>query len=281
MKRIIVLAILTAASAAVHASWYWPFGSEGEEKEKPRFSELIEQASLEIDTATDAIADDKLDEALEHYRKALEELDRVERENPDRAPTAEFASLRNKRALVKSSMEAIILEQNRQNAKAVQVTDTTELEKRFEERRQGIRQAERDYVAKMRGELKEEVPVAKPAAAVKPEVKKTAAAAKPAAPARPKVTKEEIERMLEKNPSDVKALNLKAMMQAESGDYKAAERTLDHVIECNPKSYYAYYNMAMLLLKSHPESRDAARRYYQTGRQIGGPVNEALERTFR
>ena len=173
MKRLGVFTFLLVAATIVEASWYWPFRGDDDEKEKPRFSELIEEASVEIDNAVDAAADGKYEEALEYYRKALAELERVERENPDRAPTGEFASLRNKRALVNSAIDAIILEQSRENAKAVQVTDTTELEKKFEARKRGEkRDAEPRPAAK------------KPA----PAAKEPAPAAKKPAPAAPKAT---------------------------------------------------------------------------------------------
>ena len=134
LKTALALAAAAVLATGAQASWYWPFGG-GEGKASVKLSDLVEQASLEIDDAVDAAAEGKLDEALEHYRKALDELDRVERENPAITPLPEYASLRNKRAYVNAAMDSIILEQSRENAKAVQVTDTRELEKKFEERR--------------------------------------------------------------------------------------------------------------------------------------------------
>ena len=130
-KTIAVLCLLAAASAS--ASWYWPFGDDDEEKKPPRLSELMEPASLLIDDASDLAMDGKITEAIEKYREALAALDKVERENPDRAESPEFATLRNKRAYVNAAMDSIILAQARQNAKAVAVSDTTELEKKFAE----------------------------------------------------------------------------------------------------------------------------------------------------
>jgi Tfp pilus assembly protein PilF len=92
---------------------------------------------------------------------------------------------------------------------------------------------------------------------------------------------EEVEKILSVKPDDAKALNLRAQIEASKGDWKSAEATLDRAIMSNPNSYYAYYNMAMLIIKFRPSSRDAARRYYETGRQLGGPVNKYLERAFK
>ena len=48
-------------------------------------------------------------------------------------------------------------------------------------------------------------------------------------------------------------------------------------IMSNPRSPYAYYNMADLMLKRDPPNKDAARRYYETGRVMGGQKDERLE----
>ena len=105
-RRTVIAAVAAFAALALQASWYWPFGG-GDGKESVKLSDLVEQASLEIDDAVDAAAEGKLDEALEHYRKALDELDRVERENPAITPLPEYASLRNKRAYVNAAMDSL------------------------------------------------------------------------------------------------------------------------------------------------------------------------------
>ena len=49
----------------------------------------------------------------------------------------------------------------------------------------------------------------------------------------------------------------------------------------NPRNHFAYYNMARLVLQSDPEGKATAKRYYETGRALGGPVDERLEVEFR
>ena len=294
LKTALALAAAAVLATGAQASWYWPFGG-GEGKASVKLSDLVEQASLEIDDAVDAAAEGKLDEALEHYRKALDELDRVERENPAITPLPEYASLRNKRAYVNAAMDSIILEQSRENAKAVQVTDTRELEKKFEERRRkrlGLDAPPVPAAKPAAKEPKEEEPKEEePAAGSEgvgeeaPKEEAPRAAGKPvrkeqSKPAAAMPGKEEIDKALELRPDDAKALNMRARLEAQSGDWRAAEATLDRAIMTNPRSYHAYYNMAALILKFRPESREAARRYYETGRDVGGPVHKGLEREF-
>ena len=53
--------------------------------------------------------------------------------------------------------------------------------------------------------------------------------------------------------------------------------TLNQAMKANPESYYAFYNMARLVARSKDGSIDAARRYYETGRALGGPVDKTIE----
>ena len=87
--------------------------------------------------------------------------------------------------------------------------------------------------------------------------------------------------MLAEKPNNAAALNLKAMMEMAQGKVKAAESTLDQTIMSNPRSHFAYYNMAELLLQKNPGDKDAARRYYETGRSVGGPRDEQLEEALK
>ena len=91
----------------------------------------MEPATALIDEASDLAGDGKSVESVEKYREALKELDRIERENPERAATSEFATLRNKRAYVNAAIDSLLLGQVKSNAKAVAVSDTTELERKL------------------------------------------------------------------------------------------------------------------------------------------------------
>ncbi len=87
--------------------------------------------------------------------------------------------------------------------------------------------------------------------------------------------------MLAATPDGVAALNLKAALETARGDFRAAEAALDRAISVHPRSHFAYYNMARMIMQSRPSDRGAARRYYDTGRSVGGPRDEKLEETLK
>ena len=280
MKKWFSFVLAFALSGAAQASWYWPFGSDGDggERRVPRLSELMEGATTNIDAAVDFADEGKTAEAIEAYRRALAELDRVEGEYPERANKPEFATLRNKRAYVNAAIDSLLLGQVKANAKAVAVSDTTELEKKLA--------AER---AAKKGEKVQGVEKAQKVQ----EVEKVQEVQKVEKPERPLTVRDRviadiekgdwkaaelgIQEMLVAKPNDAVALNLKAAMEAEQGMLKEAEETLDRAIMSNPRSPHAYYNMADLMLKRNPPNAGAARRYYETGRTMGGQRDERLE----
>ena len=305
MTRIAILAVLLASAASAHGSWYWPFGSDSDEKRVPRLSELMEGASTNIDAAVDFAEDGKTSEAIEAYRRALAELDRVEMENPERAKLPEFATLRNKRAYVSAAIDSLLLEQVKANAKVVAVSDTTELERRFAaEKAAASGKAEKPPAAAEKPPAEAEKPPAeaeKPpaapakesAAAAATTATATAAAAATTAKQAPRSLRDRIisdiekgdwaaadlgiREMLSAKPNDAVALNLKAALAMEQGRLKEAENALDQAIMSNPRCPYSYYNMADLMLKRDPPNNGAARRYYETGRAMGGARDERLE----
>ena len=292
-------------AGGVSASWYWPFGSDdGNAAPTRRLSELMRPASLLIDEAADLAEDGKSQEAVEKYRAALMELDNIERENPDRAASKEFDSVRTKRAYVNAAIDTLLLEQVRSNAKSVAVSDTTELEKRLAAERAGASEkakpAAKDEKADKQDEVAEddakpdevaEDGAEKPAKDRAETAKAEPAKAKPPAGNLPRREQAmaDIDRgdyeaaeiivneMLTEKPNSAMALNLKATMEMAQGKFKDAERTLDQAIMSNPRSYYAYYNMADLVLQANPGNKTTAKRYYETGRAVGGPADEQLE----
>ena len=313
MSRTLFFLLTFACVLSVNASWYWPFGGEKQPK-PPRISELMEPASLIIDEAAEFAESGKVVEAVDAYKRALTELDRVEAENPERAQSPEFATLRNKRAYVNTAIDSLLHKQAQENAKAVAVTDTTELEKKYAkllEERKAAKAPVKD--------VKEEAAkaeVAEVAEAIEKKPEETAKAEQtPVAPAKgahadqiaallkadPKSRKARLMRALDdfrakdysaakltirellaEKPNDASALNLRAAIESEEGDDRAAEKTLDQAITSNPRSHYAYYNMAKLFLRTRgAEGKDSARRYYQTGRGFGGPVNAELEEALK
>lgn len=278
-RQVAFLVALMLASAA-GASWYWPFGGDGEgreEKSEPRLSELMEPASLLIDEATDLAEDGKREESIEKYREALAALDEVEALNRDRAGRPEFATLRNKRAYVNATIDSLLLAQAQSNARAVAVSDTTDLERRLAEERSG-----KAAMAPAQSAPAKSAAAAAPAkpAAAKPLSRRERAMADIAAgelDAAALVVAE----MLAEKPDGAAALNLKAALETARGDFRAAEAALDRAISVHPRSHFAYYNMARMILQSRPGDRPTARRYYETGRSVGGPSDPGLEKALK
>lgn len=288
MRKIAVIFCVLALAGGVQASWYWPFGSdEGPEESPRRISELMEPATKLIDEASDFAADGKVDESVESYRKALMELDRIERENPERARGSEFATLRNKRAYVNAAIDSMLLGQVKRNAKAVAVSDTTELERKLAEERG-------EKKVKVEGEGEEKNPKSE---VVDVQRKKTSAvhleSSPSSQPAKPATKREQamdaiasgdyataeslINEMLAAKPNGAMALNLRAAMEMKQGRFDVAEDTLDQAIMSNPRNYSAYYNLAMLLMQKDAGNKASAKRYYETGRAMGGPEDAVLE----
>lgn len=261
-----------ASFGAVNASWYWPFGSD-DDSDGPRLSELMEPASLLIDDATDLASDGKYHDAVAKYREALQELAKVEMDYPERAKTTEFASLRNKRAYVNAAIDTLLLAEARENARPVSITDTSELEKKF---------------LRKKGKLPPDEPKAMTNAAPAeasseselPRKQLLRQIGESIGSGRFDDAKRDIGALLKTNPSDVSALNLRAVCEASQGDFEAAEATLDTVLELAPRDYHGFYNMANLKLQTGSQ-KIIARYYYETGRAVGGPKNAALEEAVR
>ena len=298
MVRFGAFAVAATLSLGALGSWYWPFGSDDEEV-IPRVSELMEPASTNIDAATDFEYDGKFDEAIACYAAALRALDMIEAEYPDQMKKPELTTVKTKRAYVKTKIDTLKFLQVKENSKAVAVSDTTELEKKLAEEKAAAAKA-----ATPATEPSAEGPTPAPAAEVPASAPAPAApaakpAAKRAAPAPSKALSRQqriakaiadgdyaaadadIAETLRTKPNDAAALNLRAMMESAQGKFRDAEHTLDQAIQSNPKSYHAYYNMARLILRAYPDNKDGARRYYETGRAMGGPRNAALEEAVK
>ena len=131
MRKTVVM-LASALALCAQGAWYWPFGTdEDSTNAPPRLHRLLEPANDYIELAQDASLNGDTDKALENYRLALEELDRVEAEHPDRAASAEFAPLRLRRAACTAAIDSIRFAQVNENVRPVSVTDTTELQKRW------------------------------------------------------------------------------------------------------------------------------------------------------
>jgi len=137
----------------------------------------------------------------------------------------------------------MLLSQVQANAKAVAVSDTTGLEKRLAAEKAGKREQAMLAISKEDFKTAERI----------------------------------IGEMLTEKPKGAAALNLKAALEARQGKLKEAEATLDQAIQANPRSHFAYYNMANLMLQVRPDDKSIAQRYYETGRRFGGPVDVRIE----
>ena len=300
--RVAALLVSALLASSAGASWYWPFGGDDDgqgEKSPPRLSELMEPASLLIDEATDLAEDGKREEAIEKYREALAALDEVEASNRERADKPEFATLRNKRAYVNATIDSLLLAQAQSNARAVAVSDTTALEKRLADERAGKTKDAQSPDAAAQSQKQS------PNAAAQEQKQEPASAEATAATAQGGSAKRQaplslraqamadiaagdcdaaalvVAEMLAATPDGVAALNLKAALETARGDFRAAEAALDRAISVHPRSHFAYYNMARMIMQSRPSDRSAARRYYDTGRSVGGPRDEKLEETLK
>ena len=298
MVRFGAFAVAATLSLGALGSWYWPFGSDDEEV-IPRVSELMEPASTNIDAATDFEYDGKFDEAIACYAAALRALDMIEAEYPDQMKKPELTTVKTKRAYVKTKIDTLKFLQVKENSKAVAVSDTTELEKKLAEEKAATAKAATP-ATEPAAEGPTPAPAAEmPASAPAPAAPAAKRAAKRAAPAPSKALSRQqriakaiadgdyaaadadIAETLRTKPNDAAALNLRAMMESAQGKFRDAEHTLDQAIQSNPKSYHAYYNMARLILRAYPDNKDGARRYYETGRAMGGPRNAALEEAVK
>lgn len=278
MKCIAITLVFLLSAGFAEASWWWPFGASDSaaEARPPRISELMEPVGLLLDEASDFSNQGKVQEAVGKYREALQALDGIERDNPERAETPEFATVRNKRAYVNAAIDSLLLTQAKENAKSVAVSDTTALEARLAAEKNGAKPSAAATLtpAKARESAlkpRVETPPKKVPRTRREQVLADVAAGDYAA------AELVLAEMLNEKPKDVAALNLKAMVQVEKGDLAAAEATLDEAIASNPRSYHAYYNMARLYLRKDPPNRVGARKYYETGRAYGGMRDEALE----
>lgn len=292
-----ILASLVLLSQA-DAAWYWPFGTGDDEAKPVRMSELMEEASVLVDSAADFASEGKVFEAVEAYRKAFAELERIERENPERAATSDFSTVRNKKAYITAAIDSLLLNQATSNARTVAVTDTSELERQYAEEEAAKKAPKKGETTK----APEAQVQAKKASVPAARVPTPSASVKKVAAEKPADRKSKLmiaaadygkkdyaaatlilKELLNERADDVAALNLKAAVELAEGNAKAAEETLHRSIRSNPRSHYAYYNLARLILETRGAAGKAdARRYYENGREYcSGPADKALEEALK
>ena len=311
--------VLSSVAMPVHAAWYWPFGDDEDSPDaKPRLHRLLENANDLIEQAEDAALDGNAEKALELYNSALTNLVDVAAKNPDRAEKPEFAPLRNKIAATSAAIDSIRFAQVNGNIRAVAVTDTTELQKKYDEeqaKKKGLKlpeEGKKEEPKKAEEKKVEPKPESKPESPKKSEDKPApeklsppaaSATVKKTVPAKPvalagldeklQTALNEIQSKdyaaadllladLEKErPNDLNVLILRAAAQNGLKYHLAARRTLEKAMRAHPKHYLPYYNLAYLMFKLEGEGAASAKQYYELGRTFGGPQDLRLERMFQ
>ncbi len=289
MRKTVVM-LAGAFALCAQGAWYWPFGTdEDSTNAPPRLHRLLEPANDYIELAQDASLDGDTAKALENYRLALEELDRVESEHPDRAASAEFAPLRLRRAACTAAIDAIRFAQVNENVRPVSVTDTTELQKRWN-KAHGVGDDEDEPTAPPAAEKAEKKEPEKekkaepPAQVAENEPEPAAEAKKPAdaqervpppasvdaqerVPPAPAPAEEKKPTAL---PKDWNGRIAQAMAELRAQDYAAADVLLESMLKERPKdlnalllraaaqagtkSYYAAQRTLERAMRTHPRS---------------------------
>ena len=284
MEKKLFILFAVACTLCARGAWYWPFGSdEDSTNAPPRLHRLLEPANDYIELAQDASLNGDSEKAIENYRLALGELDRVEAEHPDRAESSEFAPLRLRRATCMAAIDAIRFAQVNENVRPVSVTDTTELQKRWE-KLHGFADEEDEDKTPVQASSKEETKQAPPTTEkeeAKPVPPKKEEEAKPAPPpkeeAKPTPPPEEKKPLTppeEKKPAPLPAdwsgRIAQAMSDLRAQDYAAADVLLESMLNERPKdlnalllraaaqagtkSYYAAQRTLERAMRAHPRS---------------------------
>ena len=315
MKQILfaMAAVLTCAVHTAGAAWYWPFGDDEDSPDRPkRLHRLLENANDLIEQAEDAAMDGDATKALELYNSALTNLVDIADSNPDRAEKPEFAPLRNKIAATSAAIDSIRFAQVNENIRAVAVTDTTELQKKYDAeqaKKKGL-----DKVIEKEDDDADENGPDKPKASRKAAAGPAGKSSKDAVPKTSSVSTgpetaaqsgtapsisgfdEKIQTAIKElqakdyaaadllledlekeRKGDLNVLILRAAAQNGMKYHLAARRTLEKAMRAHPKSYLPYYNLAYLMFKLEDEGADSARQYYELGRALGGPKDARLE----
>lgn len=293
MKNILFIFVL-ALAPCLRAAWYWPFTHDEDSTNRPpRLHLLLEQANDYIELAEDESLKGDADKALDYYRQALDELFRVQHENPERAETAEFAPLRNKIAACRAAVDAIRFDQINTNIRAVTVTDTDALQRKWN-RMHGVKDEEpekKDSAAKKTPDTPgKKADSGKPPSGDDAEQAEVSAdiawkdrlrgAANSLRSGDVAAAAAMLDVMEKERPEDLDVLMLHAAALASGGRLYAARKRLETAVKAHPRSYLPHYNLAYVALELG-EGRKAARRCYEAGREVGGPVNADLEKRLK
>ena len=247
MKKHLLAAIL-AVCAASGAQAFSLFGSGGSQTNKPpKLSALMAKANDLLDQAEVLAAGMKRDEALAKYREALAEMDAVSAKYPAQTNSAVF---RNRRLQCMTRIDAFKLEDSSMTSYPVNVTDTSELQRRYEEKH-GIKpkaapakkETEAPAAAKTAPAGQSAAAPARPPAAAKPAPAASAKAAPAGAPGCEQLlaearimirggnaagAKEKILEAMKTHSSDKEAIYLYAYVSRLQGDAETARKFLSY-----------------------------------------------------
>jgi tetratricopeptide (TPR) repeat protein len=127
LKKCLVSALAAGLCAAPGLGWA---------KEKaPKLTELLQGVNDLMAQAEASYVDGNAKEAIEMYRKALAEIDRLEQANAARSSSSEFAPVHFRRALCETAIDRVMLEEMNATARTVAVTDSSVLEAKRAARR--------------------------------------------------------------------------------------------------------------------------------------------------
>ena len=224
-----------------------PLDGWAKDKDKePKVSELLQPANELMSQASTSYVDGKAKEAIEGYRKALDELARLERENPARVTGSEFAPVRFRKALCETEIDRIMLEEMNATARTVAVTDTSALEAKRAARKKEAETNNLPEVAVKLAPKKGETPESAPAA--------KAAGTQNAAAEKPVSIRDELEwakdmlsvdrfdeveasvvKVLKQDPEHVEARLLMALSNVQQGKHSDAAVVLDDLLQDVPR----------------------------------------------
>lgn len=283
----ILCAVTVLAASSAHA--FLGFGGSSTNK-PPKLHVLMQPANDYIEEAQVCELNGDGDKAIEFYKKALEELNKIVDENPERAETAEFAPLRNKAAVCTIQIDAIKLEQVNANERRVAVTDTTELQKKYDAKH-GIKRPKSEKEMAEEAKMKAKAEAAKKKAevdAAKKTEEEAAAKRKAAEEAANKVAEElaaerkaaEEAAKKKQDQSTAKEQNVdKADQQAAAAEPSALEKHLEDAKDAISAGKYSDASKSLVeAMKIDPDNWDA--RYLMAYVHVAREDYEAADVLF-
>lgn len=153
----------TPPVAAKAAPATTPAASSAQSK-KPQVLELIKPATELMSKAQEAYIGSDSKKAIALFREALALLIKLEKDYPNWAPTSTFSPVRFRKAICETEIERVLLEEAQASSRTIAVTDTRDLEKMREERKQmattnRVIEVTRKLNSKASGEAVDEVAV--------------------------------------------------------------------------------------------------------------------------